>query len=265
MVRPHWVLPILLTGALALSGCGLVGRDIRPPLPYPTPAATGEAYEFFPMETTVTFDPQPDGTVLVEQVVLFEAGPADGRLQTGIRQPTRILQATDRSGWHVIRPLMTEIVATDITVPDQPVQLATVSGSTDYSINTDITHPAGWSPGRHRVRITFRLSGVWAEIPGDRRLVLPEMAVHPEWYYGYQTGDVTRFATSHGEQLWCGGDRAGYGPAEPCPDQKAGQVVVGGRIPRAGETTSGNRRYFFLREPAGVTAPANPTEWMARQ
>lgn len=162
---------------VGLAGCA--GRG-------PEPVDLGSArdavpYEFYEAEDYTLFAVQPDGTLLVTTELLFDAGPEPRPTPIGSYLPDTVNLGLDRGSGtrRVARPTASELVATELAPAPRPL---TVSEATRDDGGQRWRTGQDWAPGRHRIRLIHRISGVWLDLDGDRRLVLSALSLYAPWY-----------------------------------------------------------------------------------
>jgi hypothetical protein len=157
----------------------LVPRDdFDPPV---AAAPTVAAGELTPQESTVVVTPRADGTVAIEQKLIFDAG-------SGLDAPVTWYVGGTQLGWrssareirYGITPKVLEFGAREITATGAPTDLTTtVIDNRDardrffHGHRYRMAGPGPWSAGRHAVMINIVLSDSWVEIEGVPAVVLP--------------------------------------------------------------------------------------------
>lgn len=200
----------------------------------PEPAARPDYApgELTPAESTVVAQIQPDGTVRVDQVLIFDAGPGTTFPATWFLGGTRVGESADESVRFGVVPKVISTSARAVPRADAPVPLEITVDESDYDDPFDdgrryrlaATDP--WAPGRHRVEFSFVLGDVWVQASGVRLLVLPlRFASAPDTG---QPADLVRLTVRGAPRLDCPdrdepfadrprcgqGDRLVYHPAE---------------------------------------------------
>ena len=170
------VLAMLLVAAVVV-GVILSRRDPD------VPAAAGPSFaagELTPEESTVIATPQPDGTVQVEQKLVFDAGPGMDFPVTWYIGGTQIgWQSSAREPQYGVIPTISAVTAREVTA---------AGGTTDLAVSVDdsdiddpffdghryrLAAPGPWDAGRHAVMISYTLGDVWVQADDVRVLVLP--------------------------------------------------------------------------------------------
>lgn len=174
---------VLVVGAvvlgLVITVAVLFGVIIPRLRPDPEPPPGYAPGELTPEESTVVVAPQPDGTVRVDQLLTFDAGP-------GIKQPltwylggTRIGSTADEAVEYAVLPQASSVTAREVTPEEDAVPLEVTVEESEYADpfrdgrRYALAAPGRWSPGRHRVKFSVVLADVWTEVAGVRVLVLP--------------------------------------------------------------------------------------------
>lgn len=146
---------------------------------YPKRTVTHEPGVVTPQEVTVTATPQPDGTLVVEQSLVFEATEETADvvvLRSGGVQLGWIND--DRPGRYWVNPTVAEVQAADVT-SGEPTELDLVVDDRDLDnprmdgTYYKLAEGHTWEPGRHVIEIEFTLADVWVDIDGTRAMVLP--------------------------------------------------------------------------------------------
>jgi hypothetical protein len=147
------------------------------------PVAAGPSFaagELTPEESTVVATPQPDGTVQVEQKLIFDAGPGMDYPVTWYIGGTQIgWQSSAREARYGVIPTISGVTAREITTTGGTVDLAVSvddSGIDDPFFDGHryrLAAPGPWAPGRHAVMISYTLGEVWVQADGVRILVVP--------------------------------------------------------------------------------------------
>jgi hypothetical protein len=168
------VLALALVAFLVLVPRG----DSDPPVAAAPTVAPGE---LTPQESTVVVTPRADGTVAIEQKLIFDAG-------SGLDAPATWYVGGTQLGWqssareirYGMTPKVVEFGAREINATGAPVDLTTtVIENQDardpffHGHRYRMSGPGPWSAGRHAVMINIVLSDVWVEIEGVPAVVLP--------------------------------------------------------------------------------------------
>jgi hypothetical protein len=177
---------ILVVGAavlgLVVTVVAVVGFILPRLRPAPEPHPTFAPGELTPEESTVLARPQPDGTVRVEQVLIFDVVPGlEGDPAAWYLGGTRIgWKSAERTAQYGVIPKVVALEAREIPAAADPVPLK-ITADDDKNLKDpffDGRHyrliaPAPWSLGRHRVEFSYVLTDVWVVADGVRALVLP--------------------------------------------------------------------------------------------
>jgi hypothetical protein len=147
------------------------------------PVAAGPSFaagELTPEESTVVATPRPDGTVQVEQKLVFDAGPGMDYPVTWYIGGTQIgWQSSAREAQYGVIPRISDVTAREVTTAGQTVELAVSVDDSDIDDPFFDGHryrlaaPGPWAPGRHAVLISYTLGEVWVQADGVRIFVLP--------------------------------------------------------------------------------------------
>ena len=176
---------IIVAGAvvlgLVITAAVLVGVILPRFADDPETGPTFAPGELTPEESTVTAVPQPDGTVRVDQVLIFDIAPGlEDRPATWYLDGTQIgWKSAERTAQYGVIPRVVAVFAREIPVVDAPIELKITVDESDYDDpffdgrRYALIAPGPWSPGRHRVEFSYVLGDVWVEADGVRLLVLP--------------------------------------------------------------------------------------------
>ena len=143
--------------------------------PGPESGPTFAPGELTPEESTITAVPQPDGTVRVEQVLIFDIVPGlEDRPVTWYLDGTQIgWKSSEREAQYGVIPTVVALSAREVPVTDAPVELKITVDDSDYDDpffdgrRYALIAPGPWSPGRHRIEFSYVLGDVWVEADGD--------------------------------------------------------------------------------------------------
>lgn len=224
----------------------------------PTTSASGSTApavveQYRSAESVVVFSPRPDGSVVVEQTTVVDAGSGQGVRALSVAVPTRLrVTRSDQGAWFVA-PAVTGATARETTDGERVLQTALVPDGDLVRIT--VQRDDGWPAGRHRVVLRFTLSGTWTALGGRSLLVLPDAVLGAGWYVPEQRAAAT-FRASGGQLLQCAGDNPAY-TSRPC--ERRDGAVLDGDVDSGGSTSADNT-YLTLSDPAGVTAPPVPAQ-----
>ena len=218
----------IVTGAAVLGlviTVGVLIGVILPRLrPVPDPGPTYAYGELTPEESTVTAVPQPDGTVRVDQVLIFDVAPGlEGRPATWYLGGTRIgWKSTERTAQYGVIPKVVALQAREVPVADAPVPLKITVDESDYEDpffdgrRYQLIAPGPWVTGRHRVEFSYVLGDVWIEADGTRLLVLPlTFAGGPA---DGQPADLVRLQVRGAGELQCPATNVNFSDRRACGD-----------------------------------------------
>jgi hypothetical protein len=211
--------------------------------------------ELTPEESTVTAIPQPDGTVRVDQVLIFDIAPGlEDRPATWYLGGTQLgWKSSERAAQYGVIPDVVALSAREVPVTDAPVDLKITVDDSDYDDpffdgrRYALIAPGPWSPGRHRVEFSYVLGAVWVQADGVRLLVLPlQFASGPG---NGQPQDLVRLQVRGAGALQCPATNINFSERRSCGD--------GDRLVYRPDDLD-QREAVTVTEPAGVTAPPVP-------
>jgi hypothetical protein len=211
--------------------------------------------ELTPEESTVTAVPQPDGTVRVDQVLIFDIAPGlEDRPATWYLDGTQIgWKSSEREAQYGVIPTVVALSAREVPVTDAPVELKITVDDSDYDDpffdgrRYALIHPRPWSTGRHRVEFSYVLGDVWVEAEGTRLLVLPlRFASGPG---NGQPQDLVRLQVPGVGALQCPATNVNFSERRRCGD--------GDRLVYRPDDVD-QREAVVVTEPSGVTAAPIP-------
>lgn len=241
------VLGLVITAAMVF---GVILPRLQPG---PDQGPTFAPGELTPEESTITAAPQPDGTVRVDQVLIFDAGPGLDRpvgwyvdgTQIGWKDPERTAQ-------YGVIPRVVALEAREVPVDGAPVPLEITVDDDDLDDpffdgrRYQLRPPQPWAPGRHRVELSYVLGDVWVEAGGVRLLVLPlRFASGPA---NQQPADLTRVLVKVAGVLECPATDRSLGEREPCGE--------GGRLTYRDNLD--DVEAVVVANPTGITAAPIP-------
>lgn len=145
------------------------------------PSKDAKAWQFYPAEEYAHITVEADGSLFVTMDLLFDAG------SDGIRQPlsgwsphqVNLGQTRGTGVRRVVRPEIAELVA-EIVAPEPRALDVGTPKEEESGRRWQIGE--NWAPGRHRVRVTHRVRGVWVTVEGEARLILRTVGLHAPWY-----------------------------------------------------------------------------------
>lgn len=191
--------------------------------------------------------PRPDGSVQVQQTMIFDAGEA-GRPEPlvwtvgGVRIGWYGENGERRTGQYWVDPVIDELTVDgegtelSVTVDDSQAD-RTSSGYHRYVL----TPREPWGPDRHRVHLDYVMSGVYVRHTGTPTMVVPLD------FLGVGTG-YTRLTIDGEPTLWCLAANIDATTQQPCPDAEPGSLSWLGEEQASVEAIG-------IREPAGVHGP----------
>jgi hypothetical protein len=188
------------------------------------PGPTFAPGELTPEESTVVAVPQPDGTVRVDQVLIFDVVPGlEAEPATWYLDGTQIgWKSAERTVQYGVIPEVVALEARDVPVADAPVPLKITVDESDYDDpffdgrRYALIAPWPWSPGRHRVEFSYVLGGVWVQADGERLLVLPlRFASGPG---NGQPQDLVRLQVKGAGELQCPAANVSFSERRTCGD-----------------------------------------------
>ena len=241
----------LLVVAVVVFGVLLPRRNTYPTAGAAPSFAPGE---LTPEESTVVATPRPDGTVHVEQKLVFDAGPGVDFPVTWYIGGSQIgWQSSARQAQYVVIPQISEVTAHELTPDGGTVALAVNVDDSDLKDPFFDGHryrlaaPAPWAAGRHAVSVRYTLSDVWVQADGVRVLVLPlSFASGPA---SRQPADVARVQVRGADALQCPATNINFADRSTCGS--------GGRLAyHDGELDQVEA--VAVVDPAGVTAEPIP-------
>ena len=168
--------------------------------------------------------PQPDGTVRVDQVLIFDIVPGSRTARrpgtsTAPRSAGSPPSATAQYG---VIPKVVALEAREVPVADAPVPLKITVDESDYDDpffdgrRYALIAPGPWSPGRHRVEFSYVLGDVWVQVDGVRLLVLPlRFASGPG---NGQPQDLVRLQVTGAGELQCPATNVNFSDRRTCSD-----------------------------------------------
>ena len=210
---------LLLVVAAVVVGVVLPRRnDTDPPV---MPGPSFAAGELTPEESTVVATPRPDGTVQVEQKLIFDAGPGMDYPVTWYIGGTQIgWQSSARDAQYGVIPTISGVTARELTTTGETVDLAVSvddSGIDDPFFDGHryrLAAPGPWTPGRHAVMISYTLGEVWVQADGVRVLVLPlQFGSGPA---NSQPADLTRLQVPGASALQCPATNVNFADRRAC-------------------------------------------------
>jgi hypothetical protein len=217
---------IIVAGAvvlgLVISAAVVVGMILPRLRPEPDPGPTFAPGELTPEESTVTAVPQPDGTVRVDQVLIFDIAPGlEDRPATWYLDGTQIgWKSSERTAQYGVIPKVVALEAREVPVTDAPVPLKITVDESDYDDpffdgrRYALVAPGPWSPGRHRVEFSYVLGDVWVQAGGERLLVLPlRFASGPG---NSQPQDLVRLQVGGAGELQCPATNVTFSERRTC-------------------------------------------------
>lgn len=254
------VLSVVVVG---LAGLAVVYVLFKPDPPrvnhYPKRTVTLEPGVVTPQEVTATATPQPDGTLVVEQTLVFEATNETGDVvllsSNGVDlgwinddRPGRYWANPTVSGVQAVEVTSGEPTDLDLVVDDRGVEDPRMDG-TYYKLADGHT----WEPGRHVIEIEFSLADVWVDIDGTPAMVLPL-----DFFFSHNDGDLdtTRVQFTDGA-LVCSPPNRTWSAESLCLDGEDGQWS--GFLEPSG-TTPRDLDGLVALDPPGVTAEPIPVE-----
>ena len=167
----------MLLVVAVVVGVVLPRRDAGPTI---VAGPSFSAGELTPEESTVIATPQPDGTVQVEQKLVFDAGPGMDFPVTWYIGGTQIgWRSSARQAQYGVIPTISAVTAREVTTAGRTTDLAVRvddSGIDDPFFDGHRYRLAArgpWAAGRHAVIISYTLGDVWVRADGVRTLVLP--------------------------------------------------------------------------------------------
>jgi hypothetical protein len=245
---------VLVLAGVAAVGVGVVlprRDDTDPPVQAGPSFAAGE---LTPEESTVVATPQPDGTVRVEQELIFDAGPGMDYPVTWYIGGTQIgWQSSTREAQYGVIPTISAVTAREMTTTGGTVELAV---SVDDSAIDDpffdghryrLAAPGPWAPGRHAVMISYTLGEVWVQADGVRVLVLPlQFGSGPA---NSQPADLVRLQVPGASLLQCPATNVNFADRRACGDGDR-LAYYDGELDQV--------EALVVSDPAGVTAEPIP-------
>ncbi len=219
---------LIIVGAVVLGlavSAGLLFGVILPRFERePDSGPTYAPGELTPEESTVVAVPQPDGTVRVDQVLIFDIAPGlEDRPATWYLDGTQIgWKSSERTAQYGVIPEVVALEAREVPVADAPVPLKITVDESDYDDpffdgrRYALVAPGPWSPGRHRVEFSYVLGDVWVEADGVRLLVLPlRFASGPG---NGQPQDLVRLEVKDAGELQCPATNVNFSDRRTCGD-----------------------------------------------
>lgn len=259
---------VVLALAVVLVGLGalaLIFAFVKPDPPkvyhYPKRSVTLAPGVVTPQEATVTATPQPDGSLTVEQTLVFEATEETGDVVVMSSDGVDLgWISDDRPGRYWVNPTVSQVSAADVT-SGEPSDLDVVVDERDREdprtdgIYYKVAEDRDWEPGRHVIEIEFTLGDVWVDIDGTRAMVLPL-----DFFFSHNHGDldatVVRFTD---DALVCSAPNRTWSTQNLCTDGKHGRFS--GFLDTSG-TTPRDLDGLVAVDPPGITAePIAVQEW----
>lgn len=251
---------IIVAGAVVLALLVVAGLVIGVILPRRGTDRTVEAAPTFaageltPEESTVVATPRPDGTVHVEQRLVFDAGPGMDYPVTWYIGGTQIgWQSSAREAQYGVIPTISAVTARKVIA---------AGGTTDLAVSVDdsdiddpffdghryrLAAPGPWDAGRHAVMISYTLGDVWVQADGVRILVLPlSFGSGPA---NRQPADLIRLQVQGASTLQCPATNVNFADRRPCG--------TGARLAYH-DSELDQVEAVLVPDPAGVTAEPIP-------
>jgi hypothetical protein len=243
---------VLLVAAAVVVGVVLPRRaDTDPPVAAGPSFAAGE---LTPEESTVVATPRPDGTVQVEQKLIFDAGPGMDYPVTWYIGGTQIgWQSSAREAQYGVIPTISGVTAKELTTTGETVDLAVSvddSGIDDPFFDGHryrLAAPGPWAPGRHAVMVSYTLGDVWVRADGVRVLVLPLRFVSGP--ANPQAADLVRLQVPGAAALQCPATKIDFADRPACGDGDR-LVYHDGELNQV--------EAVVVPDPAGITAEPIP-------
>lgn len=258
------VILALAVVVVGLAGLALVYAFLKPDPPkvyhYPKRTVTLAPGVVTPMEITASATPQPDGSLAVEQTLVFEATEQTGDVVVLSSSGVGLGWINDdRPGRYWVSPTVSQVQAADVT-SGQPADLDLVVDDQDRDdprmdgIYYKLAEGHDWEPGRHVIEIEFTLTDVWVDIDGTRAMVLPL-----DFFRTQNTGDldatIVQFTDS---SLVCSNTNRTWSTENVCADSESGEWS--GFLESS--MSSGDLEGLVAIDPPGVTAEPEPVqEW----
>ncbi|WP_425309463.1 hypothetical protein AADG42_12065 [Ammonicoccus fulvus] len=222
----------------ALTGCGVLGIGPRGLL-----SRDAKPFQFYPAEEYAHVTIETDGSLLVTLDLVFDAGAEENQQPLSGWSPHQINlgQGSEAGTRRVARPEFSELSARAIAPLPGGLPVSTPKQEESgrrWQIGEN------WAPGRHRVRVTHRVRGVWVDVDGESRLILRTLGLHAPWYATGDTG-YTELTVAGRPPVWKVHRREGVLPVDD-PDR-----------PRL-DGADGDL-YLFVR-PTDITAAPVPAE-----
>lgn len=249
--------------ALLTTACGAGDPGpVAPSTATDTPEAIGFQYQ--PWEADVRFTPQPDGALQVTQTVILDAGPGiSGSVVTYVKKQLRISTSADPDGWRYVTPTIGDVTARDITATDDPQELPASIQDQDGLWRLVAAEKHEFPAGRHRIELAYTVSGLLTSMDDRTVLIVPQGTVDVGWYSNDGIGDIARFSAAGGAELGCGDEDQGISKPT-CQNVADATVVRMSGLDNGGTVYSGANGYFFLTDPAGVTAAPAEAQFLVR-
>ena len=259
------VILALAVVVVGLAGLALVYAFFRPDPPkvyhYPKRTVDLAPGVVTPQEITATATPQPDGSVAVEQTLVFEATEESADVVVLRSSGVELGWVSDeRRGRYWVSPTVSEVRAADVT-SDQPTELEMVVDDRDLDdprrdgLYYKLGEGTDWAPGRHVIEIEFTLTDVWVEIEGLRAMVLPL-----DFFVTQNHSDLdTTIVQFTDGPLLCSATNRTWSTDHACEHGEGGQwsgyLESPGTVPR-------ELQGLVAFDPPGVTAEPEPVlEW----
>lgn len=196
-----------MAGTAGLTGCGVLGIGSREVLP-----RDAKPLQFYPAEEYAHVTIETDGSLFVTVELLFDAGAEENHRSLSGWAPHQINlgRAADTGPRRIARPEFSELTA-EVVAPE-PRALA-VSRPKEEESGRRWQIGQDWLPGRHRVRVTHRVRGVWVDVAGEARLILRTLGLFAPWY---ATGDngYAELTVAGRPQVWKVNRREGVLPVD---------------------------------------------------
>ena len=212
------------------------------------------AGELTPEESTVVATPRSDGSVQVEQRLVFDAGPGVDFPVTWYIGGTQIgWQSSAREAQYGVIPKISEVTAQEVTAAGGTVDLAVSVDDSDIDDPFFDGHryrlaaSGPWAAGRHAVMVRYTLGDVWVQADGVRVLVLPlRFGSGPA---NGQPADLVRVQVAGASALQCPPTNVNFADRRSCG--------IGDRLAyHEGELDQVEA--VLVPDPAGVTAEPIP-------
>lgn len=141
-----------------------------------------------PEENTMVVTPQPNGTAMVTQTLVFDAGRGStGTVDWAVGGVRVGWESDQRSAQFGVVPTISDVQAEEVGADGDRTPLSTALDDANYRDPFldrrwyKMSAPNGWAEGRHAVKITYRLAGTFVRLDGQAVLVVPlDFAAGPE-------------------------------------------------------------------------------------